>query len=104
MIDRDDVVPFAVQIALLLGMLGIGVALGTTLGARQLLTACLDSGALPVLPGTGVRHGQFANHACVEGVQTLQSVATTAGGGGAVLLLAGGVLDTFSDRVREVVA
>lgn len=91
------------KVALFLGVLGIGVALGASLGLSELQTSCMAAGKLPA-SGSFLMPGQLNDNACWEGAQFMQSVANTAGYLGAGLLLGGGVLDRYEDRVVEVVA
>lgn len=90
-----------VQILLFLGVLAIGIALGSAVGLSIHQQTCTAAGQLPA-PGSVVLPGQLDGNACWQGALQLQHLANITGGIGAVLLLLGGLADTYDERVREV--
>lgn len=93
--EEGIVVPVVVRLALFVGVMGIGLALGAHLGLQQLQTSCIQAGALPT-PGARVTDpAVLQSMPCWNGAKRLQWIANTAGKASAVLLLGGGVLDRF---------
>lgn len=91
--------------ALFAGVLGLGVALGASLGLEATQSVCVLSS------GTGAT-GQLALDSasksaatiCWENARTLQTVANASGYTAAFLLLGGGLVDRFDERVRSLLA
>jgi len=103
--SREDVLYVVTKTAIMLGVLGIGAALGLAVGLAQLQGACIAANVLPP-PGTplGVAEVMLDGNPCWAAAQWLQEVANGVGVGAAALLIAGGVLDRHQDRVAEVLA
>lgn len=89
------------KLALFLGVLGIGVSLGASLGLLELQQSCVAAGKLPS-PGTSLLTVDLDENACWDGARRMQLVANVSVGVGSVLALGGGVLDAYEERVREV--
>lgn len=93
----EDRLGLAVQLTLMLGVLGIGTALGTSWGLIELQQSCIAAGKLPQ-PGATLVGVDLDTNACWQGAQRMQTVANVSGGLGAALLLGGGVLDTYGEE------
>lgn len=96
----SDLVALGARLGMFLGILGLGVALGSALALQELQSMCISIGALPT-PGTPITQDVLATMPCWQSAQRLQSVANTAGKAGGVLLLVGGVCDRFEEPIAE---
>lgn len=101
-LDAEEWHYFIVRQSLFLGILALGVAGGAHLGVTELQSACIADGVLPQ-PGTEVTaKAVYTETACWQSALTLQQIANYGGMLGAVLLLAGGALDRYPERTKEV--
>lgn len=100
----SDSVDVLSKTALFAGVLGLGVALGASLGLEATQSVCVQSSGT-VAPGqlTLDSASKSAAAVCWENARTLQTVANASGYFAAALLLGGGLVDRFDDRVRGVV-
>lgn len=98
-----DGLALTTQIALFVGVLGLGLSLGTTIGLAELQSSCIAAGGLPE-PGTPIPDDGMGVFPCWPGAQRLQWIANKSAYAAAALLLGGALLDRFDDRVREVIA
>lgn len=103
-LDEGELTDLAVQQAMFLGLLALGIAAGAGIGLMQLQQACIAVGALPE-PGTELTGNAILSESpCWQSAKLLQSIANYAGYAAAALLLGGAVLDQYPDRLREVVS
>lgn len=89
------------RVALFLGMLALGVALGASVGMEAIQAVCVGLG--PAGQQSGITLGQSAAATCWENARLLQSVANVAGYACAALLLGGGVLDRYGAEIVAAV-
>lgn len=100
MSEELDRFELASTLTLFVGMLCLGVALGTALGLQQLQSSCVAVGSLPH-PGSPIPPTNLEGNACWEGATSLQTIANGAGIASALLLLSGAVIDRFDDEIRD---
>lgn len=92
-----------VQVSLMLGVLSIGVALGTAISLQQHQQACIAADVLPK-PGAQINPVVLGGNPCWATAKQLQSIANNAGIAGAILLLGGALTDRFEEEIVEVVS
>jgi len=98
-----DTVGLASKMALYTGLLSLGGALGATVGLEAVQAVCLSSSTVASgeLSLATIQSGP--TNICWENARTMKTVGDVFGYFAAILLLGGAVLDTFDERVREVV-
>lgn len=99
--SRLDYYELTTQTMLFVGVLAIGIALGSSWGLAELQTSCMESGRLPQA-GNMVLTGALDENACWDGALRMQSIANASGLIGGVLLISGGIIDRYDERIRDL--